>query len=93
MGEYSIGDAIKIFLKNSRLKGHVQALQIETVWEQIMGKTVARYTDRIHIHGDKLYISTQVAPLRQELLYQKETIILRVNDALGEQVVKTVVID
>jgi hypothetical protein len=75
MGEFSIGDALKQFLNQSRLKGSMQALQIEDVWEQIMGKTIARYTDKIKIHGNTLYISSSVAPLKQELLYQKEKII------------------
>jgi hypothetical protein len=38
MGEFSIGQAIQEFLKQSRIKGGIQALQIEDVWEQIMGK-------------------------------------------------------
>jgi hypothetical protein len=92
MGEYSLGDALRKFLDNSRLKGSIQALQIEEVWEQIMGKTISRYTDKIQIHGSTLYINTSVAPLRQELLYQKENIIQRVNEALGERVIKEVVI-
>lgn len=92
MGEYSLGDALRKFLDNSRLKGSIQALQIGDVWEQIMGKTIARYTDKIQIHGHTLYINTSVAPLRQELLYQKDNIIQRVNEALGEAVIKEVVI-
>lgn len=92
MGEYSLGDALKSFLKNSRLKGSLQALQIEEVWEKLMGKTIAKYTDKIQIHGHTLYINTNMAPLKQELLYQKETILKRVNEALGENVVKEVVI-
>ncbi len=92
MGEYSIGDALNQFLKQSRLKGSLQALQITDVWEKIMGKTIARYTDKIQIHGQTLYINTSVAPLRQELLYQKDKIIQRVNEALGERVIKEVVI-
>jgi len=92
MGEFSMGDALKQFLNQSRLKGSMQALQIEDVWEQIMGKTIARYTDKIKIHGNTLYISSSVAPLKQELLYQKEKIIQRVNEALGEKVIKEVVI-
>ena len=44
MAEISIGDAIKAFLKKSRLKTGIQALQIEQVWETIMGKTIAKYT-------------------------------------------------
>jgi hypothetical protein len=92
MGEYSLGDAIQQFLKKSRLKGSVQALQITDVWEQIMGKTVAKYTESIKIYGDKLYVTTSMAPLKQELLFQKEKIIERVNEALGEKVIKEVVI-
>ena len=41
MGQYKLGDAIRQFLAQSRIKGGIQALQIEEVWEQIMGKTVA----------------------------------------------------
>ena len=92
MGEYSLGDALRKFLDKSHLKGSIQALQIEEVWEKIMGKTVARYTDKIQIHGHTLYVNTAIAPLRQELLYQKDKIIQLVNEALGENVIKEVVI-
>ncbi len=92
MGEYSIGDALKQFLNQSRLKGSVMAMQIDEAWEKIMGKTIARYTEKIEIHGHTLYISTSVAPLRQELLYKKDRIRELVNEALGEQVIKEVVV-
>ncbi|MGZ8523193.1 MAG: DUF721 domain-containing protein [Chitinophagaceae bacterium] len=92
MGEYSLSDAIQQFLNKSRIKADIQAMQIEDVWEQIMGKTIARYTDKLQIFGDKLIITTHVAPLKQELIYQKEKIILRVNEALGQRVIAEVVI-
>ncbi|HMT73328.1 MAG TPA: DciA family protein, partial [Chitinophagaceae bacterium] len=66
MGEYSIKEAMQEFLKGSRIKGGIQSLQIEDVWEEIMGKTIARYTDKLQIIGDKLIISTSVAPLKNE---------------------------
>ena len=71
MGQYSISQAMQEFLKGSRIKGGIQALQIEDIWEEIMGKTVARYTDKLQIIGDKLIITTHVAPLKNELDYQK----------------------
>lgn len=92
MGEYSMQDAMKEFLRKSRLKGGIQALQIEDVWEQIMGKTIAKYTEKIQIINQTLFVSTSVAPLKNELLYQKEKIIERVNEALGDKVIKEVVI-
>lgn len=92
MGEFSIADAIKEFLNKSRIKGGIQALQIEDVWEQVMGKTVARYTDKLQIIGDKLIITTSVAPLKHELIYQRDKIKQRVNEALGQKVVNEVII-
>ena len=92
MGEYSIADAIRQFLDRSRLKGSIQALQIEEAWEQIMGKTIARYTESIKIIDKTLFITTSVAPLKQELIFQKEKIKLRVNEALGQQVINEVVV-
>jgi predicted nucleic acid-binding Zn ribbon protein len=92
MGQYSIGEAIKQFLNQSRLKGSIQALQIEEVWEQIMGKTIARYTEQIKVINKTLFITTHVAPLKQELLYQKEKIKLRLNEALGDKVIEDVII-
>jgi hypothetical protein len=92
MGEYSMRDAINEFLNKSRIKGGIQALQIEDIWEEIMGKTVARYTDKLQIIGDKLIITTNVAPLKQELKYQKDKIKQRVNEALKQRVINEVII-
>ena len=92
MGQYSIGDAIQQFLKSSRIKGDIQALQIEEIWEKIMGKTISKYTDNIKIINKTLFITTNVAPLKQELSYQKEKIKLRVNEALGNNDIQEVII-
>jgi len=92
MGEYSMKDAMQEFLKGSRIRGDIQALQIEDVWEGLMGKTVARYTDKIKIIGDKLFITTQVAPLKHELIYQRDKIKQRVNEALGQKLINEVII-
>jgi len=92
MGVYKIGDAIQQFLKGSRLKGDIQALQIEEIWESLMGKTISKYTDKIYIINGTLFITTNVAPLKQELSYQKEKIKARVNEAFGNNDIKEVVI-
>jgi predicted nucleic acid-binding Zn ribbon protein len=92
MGEVSLQEAMQEFLKKSRLKNGIQAIQIEDVWEQLMGVTIAKYTDSIKIIGHTLFITSSVAPLKNELLYQKDTIVQRVNEALGEDLIKEVVI-
>ena len=87
-----MAEALQQFLKKSKLKTGIQAMQIEDVWEKIMGKTVAKYTDKLQIVGSTLFVNTVVAPLKNELLYQKEKIIEMVNLELGEKIIKEVVI-
>ena len=42
--------------------------------------------------AERSMIETQVAPLKQELMYQKPQIIARINEAFGQEVVKEVII-
>lgn len=92
MAQMQIGEALKQFLNKSKLKNGIRAVEIEGVWEQLMGKTIARYTDKIEIINSTLFIRTSVGPLKQELVYQKDKIIERVNEAMGERVITNVVI-
>lgn len=92
MAEMHIGDAIKGLIKKSNLKNGIRAVQIEEIWEQLMGKTIAKYTDKIQIIQRKLFIHTNVGPLKNELQYQKPQIIQRINEAFGEEIINEVVI-
>jgi hypothetical protein len=92
MGEYNMSDALKGFINKSKLRNGIRAVQIEEVWEQLMGKTIAKYTDKIEIINQTLFIRTHVGPLKNELLYQKPQIIQRINEAFGEKVIAQVVI-
>jgi hypothetical protein len=77
------------------LKKGIRAVQIEEVWEEIMGTTIAKYTDKIYIFDQKLFIKTSIGPLKNELGFQKVQIIERVNEkmqALGEAKIIDVII-
>jgi len=92
MAETNLGDALKAYIEKSRLRTGVQALQITEAWEQIMGKTVAKYTDKLQVFHKTLFVHTSIGPLKQELSYQKKTIIERVNELLGAGTITDVVI-
>jgi chaperonin cofactor prefoldin len=92
MSEYSIQEAMQQFLEKSKLKQRVRALEIKDVWAELMGKTIAHYTDDIQLFNGQLIISTSTAPLKQELIYQKEKIRNRINELYNEHVVKEVIV-
>ena len=92
MAEISLQEAIQQFLLKSRLKSGIQAVRIEEVWEELMGKTIAKYTDKIQIVKSTLFITSYDASLKNVLLFQKEQIIQRVNEAMGDLTIKEVII-
>ncbi|MEY3377221.1 MAG: hypothetical protein RLZZ328_212 [Bacteroidota bacterium] len=92
MAEFKLGDALKQFVQNSKLKNGIRAAQIEEVWLELMGNTIAKYTDKIYIFDQKLFIETSVGPLKNELGFQKQQIIERVNEKVGEKIITDVII-
>jgi len=92
MAQMQIGEALRDFLNKGKLKNGLRAVQIESIWEEIMGKTIARYTDKIQIINTTLFIYTSMGALKQELIYQKPKIIERINEALHEKVITDVVV-
>ena len=92
MGAYSIGEAITLFLEKSNWKPKVHELRLKDEWEAIVGKTISKYTRNINLFNKKLTITTDVAPLKQELLLGKEQLIIRINEHFQERVVEEIVI-
>jgi len=91
--EFSMGEAMNDFLKKSRVKNGVKTAQLEDVWREIMGEVIAKYTDKIQIINQKLFIRTTNAPLKNELLYQRAKIMERINEKMGAGAVTEVVIN
>lgn len=87
-----IGQVLQQFLRKSRMRNDIRSIQVGDVWEKVVGKTIAAYTDRVQLVNQTLFISTTVASLRSELLYQRQLIVDRVNEEMGENIVTDVVI-
>ena len=62
------------------------------LWEKLMGKTISTYTSNIRLRKNVLYLTILSAPLKHELSFGKEKIKSLLNDEIGEEVVKEVVI-
>jgi predicted nucleic acid-binding Zn ribbon protein len=92
MSSYSIGEALSLLLEKSKWKPKVHELRLRDEWEQIVGKTVSRYTRNLSLADKKLVIFTDVAPLKTELSYGKEQLIASINRHFGEEVVREIIV-
>ena len=84
--EQSIGEVIKDLLKNYDITSKFNEVHIVTLWDKLMGSSVAKYTVNIEVEKRVLFVQLNNAALKQELSYAKERIKKMLNDEIGEEV-------
>ena len=90
--EQSLADALEAMLKEYKLKSRLDETRVETIWRERMGKSISTYTAEIAVRKKVLYLTILSAPLRQELSYSKDKIMMLMNQELGDGYITEVVI-
>ena len=89
---YSIQDLMKSFIKENNLSKGMQKIKIEELWIQLMGQGVANYTTAIRLQNKTLIVQLSSSVLREELSYGKEKIINMINEELGKDIIKKLIL-
>ena len=63
----NITDAIVDFLRESGLEQPVMEVQMEEVWPQVMGETVAKLTRSVEVKDGMLIVHVNSAALKAQL--------------------------
>ncbi|GAA4452952.1 DUF721 domain-containing protein [Rurimicrobium arvi] len=87
MAEYSVGDALRRLIRQSGWGDRINEYRLREEWAQIAGVTIARYTNGMMLRDKVLTLSTDVAPLRQELLLGKQQLIEKINAHFQETII------
>lgn len=87
----SLSSILKNYVRENNLERKMSELDLIKSWETIMGKTVTRYTRNIYIQNNTLFVETTSPVVRNELLMMKEEIRERLNEVVGEEIVKTII--
>lgn len=88
----SISDALKEFVEKNNLQKGLDKVNVEEVWVNLMGNGVNNYTTQVQLQGSTLFVQLSSSVLREELSYGKEKIITMLNEALGKEIIKKLVL-
>ena len=88
----NLSDALKEFVSENNLQKGLDKVNVEHAWEDMMGNGVNNYTNSVKLNGDTLYVELNSSVLREELSYGKEKIIAMLNESLGKDLVKKLVL-
>ncbi|WP_264558148.1 DUF721 domain-containing protein [Flavobacterium sp. N2270] len=90
--EQSIQDVLKNFISHNKLQGGIDKVEVKEVWFNLMGNGVANYTEEVELRKETLYVKLTSAVLREELMFGRDKIIKMINQEIGKEVVKTLVL-
>jgi hypothetical protein len=90
--ESSIGDVLKAFIETNKLQAGMDKIDVQQAWKNLMGNGVNSYTKEVVLKGSTLYVVLTSAVLREELSYGKQKIIKMINEELGKEVIKDVIL-
>ncbi len=89
---FMIGDVLKQFIQKNNLEKGLDAVDVKQAWVNLMGAGVNNYTQEVTLKNGVLYVWLTSAVLREELLYGKQKIIKMMNEDVGKDVVKDLVL-
>jgi len=90
-GEISLKEALDRLVNAYKLKPKLNEAKLTERWEHIVGKMIEKHTRNLYLKNSKLYIKLDSAVIKQELMYQRTSIIDKVNAELGGKYVDEII--
>jgi hypothetical protein len=86
----SLKEVIDQLLDTYRLRDRINEVRVRNSWDALMGTAISKRTSDIRLSAGILTIKVTSAPLKDELMFQREKIQLEMNRLLEGDFIKDV---
>lgn len=90
--QQSIRAVIKRLLKNQKLEGRLKELDVLNNCEEVLGKNLMKYISNLSFRDGILVIKIKSAVVRNELSYQRNEILKKINQKTAKEIVKEIIL-
>ncbi len=90
--QFTIAEALQLLTGDKRIHKGLTESAVKQQWKEIMGETIAKHTTAIYLKGTDLLLYFNSSIVKNEFIYNKEKAIKLINDALGYEAIKDLVI-
>lgn len=90
--QQSMSEALRSFLEKNNLQKGLDQVSVAETWNEVMGPGVASYTRAVRLQRETLYVYLTSSVLREELSLGNSKIISMLNEQLGREIIKTLVL-
>ena len=87
-----ISTILQEFVVANHLQTGLDKVNVQDAWAQMMGNGVNNYTTSVQLENDTLYVQLSSSVLREELSYGKEKIMAMLNESIGKEIIKKLIL-
>jgi predicted nucleic acid-binding Zn ribbon protein len=87
-----LDEVIEKYLEALDVNGKLKEVRLIRSWEEVVGSLIARKTDRIFIRQGVLFVYMNSSIARSELSMVRESLVEKLNQKAGGQVIRDMVL-
>ena len=88
-----LGELIKEFYEQRRGSGYLDGVKVINSWPKVVGPFIASHTIDLSIKNNVLFVRVDSDALRSELSYSKSLLLKNLNEMVGKEMVKEIVLN
>lgn len=88
----SIQDVLGKMITGYNLEKGIDKLNVREAWIKLLGPGIEAYTQQVELRKDTLFVSLSSNVLREELSYGLDKIIAMINEDLGKEIIKKIIL-
>ncbi len=86
-----ISEIIQELLAKNNMKSRLDETTITQKWEEVVGKTMAKYTRKVYVSKGVLYVEVTSSVARNELVMNRSILIEKLNKTTGSETIKDII--
>ena len=88
----NVGDIIRKLMKNPKLAEKMDELDALDVWKELIGDSLEKFVVDAKMYKGNLHVKLSSSVLRNELSYKKNELKEKINQKLGKEIVKEIIL-
>ena len=89
--EYTLTDLIRQVVEECDLTDQVNEMDVVKTYKSVVGDLISKLTLDIKLNDKTLYLKLSSAALKNELMYKKTDLLVRINSELNRDAVNNIV--
>lgn len=88
----NMGELVELYLEQMGLTRQFKEQEVCRLWPEVVGGMIASRTQSVQMSDGKLFVRFTSSVVKHEILLEKEGLLKRLNERMGEKLIKDIVV-